>query len=202
MSVDDLELPPVVMNGSNNQSTASLDRNSPSFSESQSGSQNTQVEQSMLQRALTGHSMSSQPSARDDLTSHPGYRAAEAYIRPSAAATHGALTQFGFDLKNCTFTLSLVSDSATPDESPTVIYLPEVHFPSMHTEVSVSGGKWEIERQQLKSGMIQLLKWWHAGGDQDIKVIGAKRKLQGAADATAEDEGYLDQCQQGSCIMM
>ena len=156
----------------------------------------------MLQRALTGQSMSSQPSARDDLTTNPGYRAAEAYIRPSAVATHGALEAFGFDLKNCTFTLSLVADSATPDEAPTIIYLPEVHFPTMHTEVSVSGGKWEIERQELKTGMVQLLKWWHAEGDQDIKITGVKRKLQGAADAMAEDEGYLDQCQRGSCTTM
>ena len=156
----------------------------------------------MLQRALTGHSMSSQPSAGDDLTSHPGYRAAEAYIRPSAVATHGALTQFGFDLRNCIFTLSLVSDSATPGEAPTLVYLPEVHFPRMQTEVSVSGGKWEIEQQQFRSGMLQVLKWWHAEGDQDIKVTGVKRKLQGAADATTEEEGYLDHCQQGTCITM
>lgn len=197
-----MELPSVAQGSPKNQATASLDRSSPSFSASRTSSQNTQVEPNTLQYALRAPSISSQRSAGSDLTSHPGYRAAEAYIRPSPVVTHGALTQYGFDLRNCTFTLSLVADSATPDEFPTVISLPEIHFPNIQTEVAVSGGKWEIETQDFKSGMIQHLKWWHAQGDQDIKITGAERKLQGAIDAAAEDEGYLQQCQQGPCIAM
>ncbi|KAL1958949.1 hypothetical protein VTO42DRAFT_3502 [Malbranchea cinnamomea] len=200
-SLDDLELSLEISNDMNSRSTASLDRNSPSFSESRSSTKHGQIEPSTLQRTLRTPSISSRQSSCSDLTSHSGHRAAEAYIRPSPIVTHGKLTQFGFDLRNCVFTMSLVADSPTLDESPTIIYLPEVHFPSMHTEITVSGGKWEVERQEFKSGMIQLLKWWHAEGDQDIKITGAKRKLQCTLDAT-EDEGYLEQCHQTACIIM
>jgi hypothetical protein len=145
--------------------------------------------------------MSRQPSYRSEFAANPGYRAAEAYIRPSPVATHGRITKFGFDLQNCTFTLSLVAESATTDGSPTVIYLPAVHFPRPNTEVSVSGGKWKIETQEYASGATPLLKWWHAEGDQDIKIVGVKRKLGSVVDR-ADDDGYIQQCQQNSCILM
>jgi hypothetical protein len=95
----------------------------------------------------------------------------------------------------------LVAESATTDGSPTVIYLPAVHFPRPNTEVSVSGGKWKIETQEYASGATPLLKWWHAEGDQDIKIVGVKRKLGSVVDR-ADDDGYIQQCQQNSCILM
>ena len=111
------------------------------------------------------------------------------------------LTEFGFDLQNCVFSLSLEADTPTAEASPTIIYLPEFHYPSLHTEVAVSGGKWEIERQEIGPGIIQLLKWWHAEGPQNIEITGAKRKIGVTSDAD-EDEGYVEQCQQSSCVLM
>lgn len=130
----------------------------------------------------------------------PGFRAAEAYIRPSPIYTGGDVLKYDFDLKNCTFTLSLNANKPTAQDAPTEIYLPEFHFPKSETVVSVSGGKWSIEVPD-ESSSFQILKWWHAEGDQDIKVQGVRRK---ASDIVAgyEDETYLDQCQKSSCTVM
>lgn len=131
-----------------------------------------------------------------------GYRAAEAYIRPSPIVTNGHVTGFVFDLRNCTFTMSLNALASTPVDSPTEIYLPDFHFPSSNTVVSVSGGKWAIEHEQVESAEFQRLRWWHAEGEQDIKIQGVKRKPGTYAAGSAEDISYLEQCQRGNCSIM
>lgn len=93
------------------------------------------------------------------------------------------------------------ADTATTEAAPSTIYLPEWHYPKMNTEVAVSGGKWAIDVQEVGSGTIQILKWWHAEGDQNIKIQGLKRKAATVPD-TSEDEGYLEQCQRNSCSVM
>lgn len=130
-----------------------------------------------------------------------GFRAAEAYIRPSPIFTHGTLSTHGFDLRNCTFTLSLVTESPTAEDAPTEIYLPEFHFPAANTIVTVSGGKWSIDSQEIESVVIQRLRWWHGEGEQDIKIQGVKRKA-GEALSNADEEGYLEQCQKNTCTVM
>jgi Glycoside hydrolase family 5 C-terminal domain len=132
--------------------------------------------------------------------STPGFRAAEAYIRPSAIYTTGDVLKHDFDLKNCTFTLSLNTENPSTRDAPTEIYLPEFHFPTSDTVVAVSGGKWAIEFQEEASGSVQVLKWWHGEGDQDIKIQGVKRKA-GEAAVGHEDDSYLEHCQRNCAVM-
>lgn len=153
-----------------------------------------------LKRALTSPSISSERSQTSP-DGKQGFRAAEAYIRPSPIVTNGNLSHYGFDLRNCTFTLSLEAKASTPEDAPTEIYLPEFHFPSAHTVVTVSGGKWTIDFEEVGSVSVQRLRWWHGEGEQEIKIQGLKRK-PGEILSTAEDEGYLEQCQRNTCTVM
>lgn len=119
-----------------------------------------------------------------------GFRAAEAYVRPAPIAVHGNVVAFGFDLRNCVFTLSLSAETSTKETAPTEIFLPEWHFPSSGTSVAVSGGKWAISIVEDK----QTLRWWHAEGEQKITIKGVKQKLGLLAED--EDGYYLRQYQE------
>lgn len=131
-----------------------------------------------------------------------GFRAVESWVRPTAIVTHGNVVSYGFDLRSCTFKLCLSSSSATKQEAPTEIALPEFHFPQKDTSVEVSGGKWAISTEDIGQASLQILRWWHAEGEQKITVQGVKRKAGAIVDA--EDEGYVEQCQQqsGKCNVM
>jgi hypothetical protein len=130
-----------------------------------------------------------------------GFRAAEAYVRPSPIATYGEVLSYGFDLKNATFTFTLSAKESTPEETPTEIYLPEFHFPQTHSEIEVSGGKWAIETEDVDDGTIQKLKWWHGAGEQKITAKGVKHK-QGTIVVSEEEMGYLEQCTKNGCRVM
>ena len=130
-----------------------------------------------------------------------GLRAAEAFIRPTPIAVHGDVSSYGFDLKNCIFKLALSAPSSTAEDAPPLCYLPEFHFPSGQTSVEVSGGKWTISSEGNDGGLQQILRWWHAEGDQTTTVKGVVRK-PGSALGTDEDEGYLQQCQRQNCAVM
>ena len=138
-------------------------------------------------------------SRRDDDVR--GLRAAEAFIRPTPVAVHGDLSFYGFDLKTATFKVALSAPSSTAEAVPTTCYLPEFHFPSGQTSVEVSGGKWTISSEEIDGALQQILRWWHAEGDQSITVKGLVRKTSSAL-GTDEDEGYLQQCQRNSCVVM
>lgn len=97
--------------------------------------------------------------------------------------------------------MSLTAKVATATDAPTEIYLPDFHFPDKSTAVAVSGGKWEIDQQVIQSIKVQRLRWWHAEGEQDIKIEGAKRQ-PGEFTNTSDDMTYLEQCQRGQCIIM
>jgi hypothetical protein len=181
---------------SSTESRASLDTNSPSYSRAQS-SDALRVSPSNLKGTLITERMSSR-SAGGDVR---GLRAAEAFIRPTPVSVHGDTTSFGFDLRNCTFKLALSAPSSTRETAPTIVFLPEFHFPSGQTTVEVSGGKWTISTDDSNEAQQQILRWWHAEGDQSITVKGVVRK-QGAALVNEEDEGYLQQCQRQSCMVM
>lgn len=201
-SKDDLELPNASVLGQRNGSTTSLDRNSPSFSQSQSTTDYGKVEPHNIKNAVESPHMSSGSSnSSPELASKPGFRAAEAYIRPSPIYTNGDLLRYGFDLRNCTFTLSLSANGPTAEHAPTEIFLPEFHFPSSQTVVNVSGGKWTIESDEEVSSTVQRLRWWHGEGEQDIKIRGVKRKA-GEILNSDEDETYLEQCQKNTCNVM
>lgn len=122
------------------------------------------------------------------LNSNPGYRASEAYVRPAPVAVAGNIKHYGFDLKTCTFTLSLYSPKQFSTDTPTVLYLPEIHFPRDGCSVEVTGGKWEIAAEE---GDVQQLKWWHGTGEQNIKIVGVVRKVNGDG-GLGEELGYYD----------
>ena len=138
---------------------------------------------SNLKASLSTPSISSVPptsASKEDLANTPGYRAAEAYVRPSPIATAGKVKSYGFDLRNCLFTFALSAPESTKESAPTEIFLPEFHFPSDNLTVEVSGGKWTVGVDDADGGMIQRLRWWHGSGEQTMRVKGVMRR-QGMA---------------------
>ena len=129
---------------------------------------------------LKGRTMSADFGAlQDDLQATRAY---EAFVRPSAVYTQGIVVESGFDLANVTFRLKLAAGRATDEAYPTEMFIPPFHFPKEHTEVEVSGGKWEYDDAS------SVLRWWHMEGEQEITVKGVgRRKFWGA-----EEEGYLE----------
>ena len=134
-----------------------------------------------------------------EIGSVPGFRAAEAYVRPSPIATVGDVTSYGFDLRNAVFTLSIAASSVATEEVPTEIFLPEFHFPRDNVSVEVSSGEWTISVDDMDGGMIQRLRWMHGSGEQSLKVKGVQRR-QGMALGKEEEEGYLEQCRQNPAL--
>src|SRR6478735_493384 len=49
--------------------------------------------------------------------------------RPTPTVVYGDIVSTGFDLRQCTYLLKVKAPKAAPDESPTIVYLPEYHFP-------------------------------------------------------------------------
>lgn len=126
-----------------------------------------------------------------------GYRAAEAFVRPSPIYTHGDIVNHGFDLQKCTFTLNLLAPSPTAADAPSEMFLPAYHFPSGEIDVDVTGGKWKVENVTSGDASLQVLRWWHAEGEQRITVRGVKSQT-----IRDEEEGYVDQCRQQFCTVM
>ncbi|KAK4549065.1 hypothetical protein LTR36_007521 [Oleoguttula mirabilis] len=189
-SAEDRPLPP--SSYESNASKLSLDPSSPSYSESQSET-NAPVTPGSVQKTLSVDEMTRimrTPSAGSGEA--PGFRAAEAYVRPTPVLTHGTMSSHGFDLTNCTFHLYLTSPTPTPQEYPTIIFLPEFHFPQGQTSVEASGGKWEVRiDEDVEGAPQQVLRWWHGEGEQKVTVKGVKRK-RGTLQPRDEDEGMMD----------
>jgi len=182
-------------------STVSVDQTSPSYSQSRS-TNSSPVSPRTIKDTLKAPSISSQRSKTPpEIGSTPGYRAAEAYVRPCPIATVGKVTSYGFDLRNATFTLALESQSAATDVVPTEVFLPECHFPCDNTKIEVSSGKWTISVDNTDGGLIQKLRWLHGAGKQNMTVKGVLRK-QGMALGKEEEEGYYEQCRQSRCDLM
>ena len=198
-SIDDRALPSVMP--LSNASETTLDPTSPSYSRSLTTDVSS-VTPSDLKRTLTSENMRSQSfrSSAED-TDKPGFRAAEAYVRPTPIFTHGDIQEFGFDLKNCTFSLKVAAPSATPTALPTEVFLPGFHFPQGNVGVDVSGGKWTISVDEAEGAPVQKFRWWHAAGDQHVTIRGVKRRQGRILDAE-EDDGYLDQYWQRMCTVM
>jgi len=137
--------------------------------------------------------MSSRPSpSSPELSSNPGLRAAEAFVRPSPIATHGNVIKYGFDLRNCTFSFTLAAESATREDLPTEIYLPDYHFPAGQTTVEVTGGRWSIDVTDVDSQPMQTMRWWHGEGEQTITIKGVKRKAGATSGDADEEAGYYE----------
>lgn len=177
------------------------------------------VDPSNLKNAITNQSISTSSTnprhdANDDLPeamrttdraiAAPGFRAAEAYVRPSPIAVSGDLASFGFDLRACTFQVTLrVGKDADADE-PSLFFLPDFHFPGTEqVTVQTSGGKWEIFTDE---GDVQKLRWWHGRGEQWLKVVGITNRAFNQIDSHKDDEGgYFEAVQavmNSACVVM
>jgi hypothetical protein len=151
-----------------------------------------------------------------------GHRAAEAFVRPSPVAVAGDIKSYGFDLRSCTFDL-VVKNARAPDgaaaaaedddedeNAPTVVFLPDYHFPRDACDVRVSSGRWELRHDDEGAGAaVQMLYWWHDGGDgeQTLQVKGPLRRHENGGDggADADEWGYLSECYRtggGACAIM
>jgi len=193
-----------------------------------------------LERTLARPSISSDPPSRPaslvvethlaEAPSVPGFRAAEAFVRPSPVVVAGDIVSYGFDLRSCTFNLSITGMTTTTTTAsrlggeaavPTVVYLPEYHFPRDGCEVFVSSGKWELRHDGnddiddsinasvdvavAMQAQVQKLVWWHPGGAQTLTVTGSVRRHDQVVSGSAEELGYLEQCWQaggGTCGVM
>lgn len=168
-------------------------------------SDETTVTSSNLKRSLTNPSITSEPSeSRPDITAFQGYRAAEAYVRPAPITVSGSIVEYFFDLRKCQFYLELDA-TETSDETPSIFFLSDFHFPSNQCEVEVSSGKWEVKKNEEDGVLVQKLRWWHGSGDQWVKVTGLVRRYD--AMGADNEAGYIDQCEQGyynnwSCSVM
>jgi len=155
----------------------------------------TTVDASSLKRVLTTSTMS---TSRTDLQKFApdaivgGSRASEAFVRPSAVYTVGTIIESGFNLSAATFDLKLVADECT-ETLPTEMFVPPFHFPKDDITVTVSGGKWEYDVGR------SVVRWWHASGEQWIKIKGV-----GRMSADYDDEGYAEMCRRNyaTCVVM
>jgi hypothetical protein len=211
VSVDDPLLPGVSSGSafpSANPSTVSLGQHSAGTNISKSTTINAanlkdalktpQIERLPRQTAPSSQPYSADPPAKT------GYRAAEAWVRPTPIATVGSVQKYGFDLKSVTFTFSLTSDAPTKESLPTEIFLPDFHFPPDNTTVEVSGGRWRIDTVDVDGQGMQVMKWWHGAGEQSMTVKGKKRKagVEGDEDdADAEGGGYLETMRDNCRVM-
>lgn len=199
--MDDPELPSGRLLALEGESRSQSDPHSPAYSESQSNQEDNHVGPTNLKSVLRAPSITSECS--QSFQEGVGFRAAEAYIRPSPIVTNGLVANHVFDLRSCTFTMSLAGRGHEMGQDiATEIYLPDFHFPDTHTVVSVSSGEWTIDHAQIDSVKVQRLRWWHAAGEQDIKIEGVKRKPGDLTDVSGEDLTYLEQCQRGGCTVM
>ncbi|KAJ2905012.1 glycoside hydrolase family 5 protein [Zalerion maritima] len=205
-SVDDVPLPisPLPRYSDLSMSTTSLQK---IVTNKRDVEDETTVTPANLRIALTNPSITSDPTgAPADITAFPGYRAAEAYVRPAPISVVGSISNYYFDLRKCSLTLDLQAKD-TADDSPSIFFLPEFHFPSDQCDVEVSSGKWEISKDEDENVVIQKLRWWHSAGEQTIKVSGLVRRYN-SLDGNGE-EGYVEQCQDGylnfnwnNCVVM
>ncbi|KAF8866295.1 glycoside hydrolase [Acephala macrosclerotiorum] len=201
-SLDDQPLPLSPLPPSpTNQSTASLVPKSGPNTKKEFSDESTVNPGNIKDKLKTPSISSKATDAPPELTNAPGFRAAEAYVRPSPIATVGKILHYGFDLRNCIFTFRLHAHAASTEQKPTEIFLPEFHFPKDKCDIEVTAGKWSISTDDTDGGMIQRLRWWHVEGEHHIKVTGVQRR-QNMALGKEEEEGYLDQCQQSKCSVM
>lgn len=158
----------------------------------------TGVTPANLRRTMTNASISSTPQP----SGTAGYRAAEAFVRPTPIAVAGTITKHYFDLKRCEFNMTLEAEREADSDAPTTLFLPEYHFCKDGCTVEVSSGKWEISSDEEEGPLVQRLRWWHGGGTQRIRVTGLVRSYNAGEDE--EEGGYYDALGRGigNCSVM
>ena len=76
---------------------------------------------------------------------------------------------------------------------PTVVWLPEYHFPADKIEVSVSAGRWEIAWDTEETALLQRLRWWHPVGEEHTLVVSGQVRAHNYVEGVTRDDGYYDQ---------
>ena len=112
-------------------------------------------------------------------------------MRPAPVEVVGKVLNYNFDLKKCEFTLRIQAGTVVAD-APTVVLLPDYHFPNNTSVVEVTSGKWEISSDDDDGVLLQKLKWWHGEGEQTLKVTGLVRR-HNYVEGVSEEPGYYDQ---------
>lgn len=203
VSVDDRPIPVSPLPKTpDKQSTASCSMTASSLRNDVGGENG--VTPSNLRQTLTNPSISSEAGpGQSALTATAGYRAAEAFVRPAPVATAGIITHYTFDLRHCEFSLTLRADEKTSRDAPTVVFLPDYHFPPGSCGVEHSSGQFEISSDEEETALIQRLRWWHDAGEQTLKVKGLVRR-QYLETLGGDDEGYLEQYTKmlANCVVM
>jgi len=194
-SVDDKPLPMSPLPKGLEVTTSIVEGSTATLVKQGSGVNETTVTPENLKRTLTTPSIRSEPSIAPELTNAPGYRAAEAFVRPTPVAVAGIIKEYGFNLRSCVFNLKVEASEHTTEDAPTIVFLPDYHFPQDASAVQVSSGKWEISSDDEDGPVMQRLRWWHGAGEQTLKITGVVRK-HNILEGTAEEWGYLQQCQQ------
>lgn len=97
--------------------------------------------------------------------SQHGHRAEKAIARPYPLAIAGSLTLYGFDMKKGVFSLEIKAKSCLEDgDFGTEVSIPVFNFPDAEFEVEISSGGWDFDDE------TRVLTWWHAEGEQSLKV--------------------------------
>jgi hypothetical protein len=109
----------------------------------------------------------------------------------------GTISHYYFDLKKCEFNMTLAAPKAVEGgAAPTVIFLPDFHYPKDNCVVEVTSGKWEIASDEEQGGvLLQRLKWWHGDGKQSIRITGEARRYN--SEANEDNVGYYAALSQG-----
>jgi hypothetical protein len=206
-SIDDHHLPETPADihqaslpDSTNASTLSIDKQPRSSTSSPVTPRN-------LKAALRPHHLTTKQSSPSppELSTNPGLRAAEAYVRPSPLHTVGSVTKYGFDLRNCVFTFTLDAPTAATEEVPTLVFLPEYHFPADRLVIEVTSGTWKLMTGEGDDTPKNMLRWLHKEGEQKMTVRGIKRKTGVVSNGEEEEEGgYFAAVRQlaQSCVIM
>jgi len=172
------------------------------------GGDDEAVTHETTQQTLTDPFIKSTPSLKDPkLANALGYRAAEAFIRPTPTVVAGDVAATGFDLRRCIFNLEVKAAKPASDDAPTIVFLPEFHFPRDQTEVTVSAGMWKLSADKDEGTLLQWLRWWHPEGKHTLAVRGVMRK-HSIQVGSVDEAGNMEQCQKGygfdfgSCFIM
>ncbi|CAK7264124.1 hypothetical protein SEPCBS57363_000911 [Sporothrix epigloea] len=104
--------------------------------------------------------------------------------------------------------MALVSDDDGDSDLlplPTIVWLPEYHFPEDAIDVQVTAGRWEISWDNEETATLQKLRWWHPPGAQALKIKGRVRKHNDVEGGASSEDGYYDQVSsflENSCTLM
>lgn len=198
-SLDDSPLPVSPIPRGADLSTTDLTRPTTTSSTTGKDVEGDIINPANLKRTLATPSISSEvPEGGNNraLDTTTGLRAAEAYVRPAPIAVAGTITHYTFSLRTCEFTLQLQAPASndaqsTTDGTPTVIFLPEFHFPKDTCHVEVSSGKWEISEDEDETVLVQKLRWWHGAGEQSLKITGRVRR-HNFVEGVNSEAGYYE----------